>query len=85
MRWTADDAYLLAQGSGDMMPQLLPVGLVDKLRLLIYPFVLGRWKRLFGDNAQASSFMLANSISAASEMRLTRYVAGSGEVQTGSF
>jgi dihydrofolate reductase len=51
---------------------------------MIYPVVLGRGKRLFGDNAQPSAFSLTHSTSTASGVLLTRY-ARSGEVRTGSF
>lgn len=70
--------------SADMVRQLLAAGLVDELWLMIYPIVLGRGKRLFGDNAQPSAFTLAHSISAPSGVLLTRY-ARSGEVRTGTF
>jgi dihydrofolate reductase len=40
-----DGANLLTWGSGDMMRQMLATGLVDELRLLIYPVVLGHGKR----------------------------------------
>ena len=79
-----DGANLLTWGSADMVRQLLAAGLVDELRLMIYPVVLGRGKRLFGDNAQPSAFTLANSISTPSGVLLTRY-ARSGEVRTGAF
>ena len=79
-----DGANLLTWGSGDMMRQLLAAGLVDELRLLIYPVVLGRGKRLFDDDAQASSFTLADSNKAASGVLITRYVRG-GEVRTGTY
>ena len=36
-----DGVNLLTHGSGDMVRQLLAAGLVDELRLLIYPVVLG--------------------------------------------
>ncbi|HMN29492.1 MAG TPA: dihydrofolate reductase family protein [Caldilineaceae bacterium] len=77
-------ANLLTHGSGDMVRQLLAVGLVDELRLLIYPVLLGRGKRLFGDNAQVSAFTLAYSTSTPSGVLITRYVR-SGEVRTGTF
>src|SRR5215467_8267515 len=56
-----DGGYLLTHGSGDMVRQLLAAGVVDELRLLIYPVLLGPGKRLFGDNAQASALTLAHS------------------------
>jgi len=50
----------------------------------IYPVILWRGKRLFGDNAQPSAFTPAHSISTPSGVLLTRY-ARSGEVRTGAF
>ena len=79
-----DGADLLTHGSGDMVRQLLAAGLVDELQLMIYPVVLGRGKRLFGDNAQASAFTLAHSTRAPGGVLITRYVR-SGEVRTGTF
>jgi dihydrofolate reductase len=79
-----DGANLLTWGSGDMVRQLLAAGLVDELRLLIYPVVLGRGKRLFGDNAQGAAFTLVHSTSTPGGVLITRYVR-SGEVRTGIF
>jgi len=79
-----DGVNLLTHGSGDMVRQLLAAGLVDELRLLIYPVVLGRGKRLFGDNAQVSAFTLAHSTSTPRGVLITRYVR-SGEGRTGAF
>lgn len=74
----------MTHGSGDMVRQLLAAGLVDELRLLIYPVLLGRGKRLFDDNAQPSAFALAHSTSTPSGVLVTRYVR-SDEVRTGTF
>jgi len=79
-----DGADLLTWGSGEMVRQLLAAGLVDELRLLIYPVVLGRGKRLFDDNARASAFTLAHTSSTPCGVSITRYVR-SGEVRTGAF
>ena len=79
-----DGANLLTWGSGDMVRQLLAAGLVDELWFLIYPVILGRGKRLFGDNAQASAFTLTHSTSTPGGVLITRYVR-SGEVRTGTF
>ena len=67
-----------------MVRQLLAAGLVDELRLLIYPVVLGRGKRLFGDNARASAFTVAHSNSTPGGVLITHYLRG-GEVRTGTF
>ncbi|MDF9773825.1 dihydrofolate reductase family protein [Pseudomonas baetica] len=79
-----DGPQLLTQGSGDLVRQLLAAGLVDELRLMIHPILLGRGKRLFGDNAQASAFTLQNSISSPGGVLIARYIR-SGEVRTGTF
>jgi len=79
-----DGADLLTWGSGDMLRQLFAAGLVDELRLTIYPVILGRGKRLFDDNAQPSAFTLAHSTIADSGAMLASYVR-SGEVRTGTF
>src|SRR5262245_13179288 len=78
------DVNLLTHGSGDMVRQLLAAGLVDELRLMIYPLVLGRGKRLFDDGAQVSAFTLAHSASTPGGVLITRYVR-SGEVRTRAF
>jgi dihydrofolate reductase len=77
-------ANLLTWGSADMVRQLLAAGLVDELQLMICPIVLGRGKRLFGDDAQPSAFTVAHSTSTPGGVLLTRY-ARSGEVRTGTF
>lgn len=79
-----DGADLLTFGSGDMGRQLLAVGLVDELRLVIYPVMLGRGKRLFGDDALASAFTLAHSIATPGGVLINRYLRD-GEVRTGTF
>lgn len=79
-----DGADLLTWGSGEMVRQLLAAGLVDEMQLMIHPIVLGRGKRLFGDDAHASAFKLAHSTKTRDGVLITRY-ARSGDVRTGSF
>lgn len=79
-----DGANLVTWGSADLVRQLLAAGLVDELRLMIYPVVLGRGKRLFGDNARPSAFTLATSAVTRSGVMLARYERG-GEVRTGTY
>jgi dihydrofolate reductase len=67
-----------------MVRQLLAAGLVDELRLMTYPVVLGRGKHLWDNNAQPSAFTLAHSIITRSGVLVTRY-ARTGEVRTGTF
>ncbi|WP_309572580.1 dihydrofolate reductase family protein [Deinococcus sp.] len=42
-----DGPYLLVYGSGTLVQGLLRHGLVDELRLMVFPLVLGSGKRLF--------------------------------------
>jgi dihydrofolate reductase len=77
-------ADLLTFGSGDMVRQLLAAGLVDELRLVIYPILLGRGKRLYGEDALASAFTLAHSVSTPGGLLVARYLRD-GDVRTGTF
>jgi len=45
--------YILVQGSGSLVKPLLEAGLVDELRLLINPAVVGKGERLFPDGITA--------------------------------
>ena len=71
-------------GSSEMVRQLLAAGLVDELRLMVYPVVLGPGKRLFGGDALPSTFTLARSVTSPTGVLLTRYQRG-GEVRRGTF
>lgn len=79
-----DGGYLLIHGSGETVRRLFAAGLVDELRLFIYPILLGQGKRLFGDNARPSAFRLAHAITTPSGVLITQYLRD-GEVRTGSF
>ena len=79
-----DGPDLVTQGSSELVRQLLATDLVDELRLLTYPILLGRGKRLFDGRAQASAFRLEASKTSPTGVLVTRYVRD-GEVRTGSF
>jgi dihydrofolate reductase len=49
-------------GSGDLLQTLMREGLVDRFLLSIHPLVLGRGRRLFGDDAQRRAFRLVTSV-----------------------
>jgi len=52
---------ILVAGSATLVRTLLEHDLVDELRLMVYPIVLGSGKRLFGDSASAKTFRLVES------------------------
>jgi dihydrofolate reductase len=51
---------ILVAGSAQLVQSLLTLGLVDELRLMVFPIVLGAGKRLFGDGA-AAAFTLVDT------------------------
>ncbi len=53
---------LLVQGSSTLYPQLLNVGLLDRLIVQTYPVVLGQGKRLFGEGILPFSLRLLHSV-----------------------
>ena len=52
---------LLVFGSGDLVQTLLEGGLVDELRLMIHPIVLGGGRRLFPDGTMQTALELVDS------------------------
>ena len=79
-----DGPDLVTQGSSDLLHQLLATDLVDELRLLTYPVLLGRGKRLFDDGTRASAFRLDHSRTTPTGVIVGRYLRD-GDVRTGSF
>ena len=79
-----DGPDLIVQGSTELNQILLADGLADELRVLFFPLLLGKGKRLFGEGiAPANLKMTASKISESGVM-LATYVPD-GEVVTGSF
>jgi len=52
---------ILVAGSATLVRTLIENDLVDELRLMVFPTVLGGGKRLFGDSASAKAFRLIES------------------------
>jgi dihydrofolate reductase len=79
-----DGPELQVHGSSDLIQTLLAHGLVDELRLKVYPIVLGSGKRLFGDGTIPAGLELVSSQASASGVTIATYRAGS-DIRYGSF
>jgi dihydrofolate reductase len=55
------DGDIVVHGSARLVQTLLDHGLVDELRLMVFPVVLGAGKRLFGDTSAKKRLRLADS------------------------
>ena len=75
---------LLTQGSSQLLQTLLKHDLVDRFQLLIYPLVLGKGKRLFGDGTIPTALTLLDSKTSPSGVTILTYERA-GMVKAGSF
>ena len=57
----ATDGTVLVAGSGTLVATLLANDLVDELRLMVFPTILGRGKRLFPDGIDRRKFRLVEA------------------------
>jgi dihydrofolate reductase len=55
------DGVILVAGSAQLVQTLVEHDLVDELRLMVFPVVLGSGKRLFGETTDKKSLELADS------------------------
>lgn len=75
---------LLIQGSGELIQTLLAHDLIDQFRLLTYPVLLGKGKRLFGSGTLPGRLTVTNSTVSPSGVVIVTYERA-GDVKTGSF
>jgi len=78
-----DGGELQVHGSAGLVQTLLKEDLVDELRLVVFPVVLGEGKRLFGEGAIPRSWRLASQATTGSGAIMAAYQRV-GEVETGS-
>jgi len=62
---------------------LLAHNLVDEFIMMIHPIILGKGKRLFNDEASATSFQLIESVTSSKGVIFAKYQRF-GEVKTGT-
>jgi dihydrofolate reductase len=55
------DGNIVVHGSAQLVQTLLEHGLVDEVRLMVFPVVLGTGKRLFGDTSDKRTLRLKES------------------------
>jgi dihydrofolate reductase len=68
-----DGGELHVHGSGRLVQTLLRAGLVDELRLLIFPVTLGTGKRLSGTGTVPAGWRLASSSATSAGVLIATY------------
>jgi dihydrofolate reductase len=79
-----DGPELQVHGSGNLIQTLLPHGLIDEFRLLIFPLVLGKGKRLFDGGTVPAGFQVTSSEVSSTGVVMATYRTGA-EIKYGSF
>jgi dihydrofolate reductase len=79
-----DGPELQVHGSSNLIQTLVRHGLVDEFRVWIFPVVLGRGKRLFGEEAPPGALKLVDSQVSSTGVVMATYEPA-GEVPIGSF
>ena len=79
-----DGPDLLIQGSSDLIQTLLKHGLIDEFTVLVFPLLLGKGKRLFGEGTVPSGLKWS-SRSPTRPASIVATYRPDGEVKTGSF
>ena len=79
-----DGPTLLTQGSSQLLQTLLKHDLIDRFQVLIYPLVLGKGKRLFGNGTIPTALKLLDSKISPSGVTILTYERA-GMIKPGSF
>jgi dihydrofolate reductase len=67
------DGEIVVYASGGLVPALIDLELVDELRLMIYPVVLGAGRRLFGETSSAKPLRLVGTRTVGEALTLLTY------------
>jgi dihydrofolate reductase len=70
------DGVILVAGSAQLVQGLIEHDLVDELRLMVFPVVLGSGKRVFGESADKLSLKLADSKTVGDGIAILTYERG---------
>lgn len=79
-----DGPTLMTQGSTQVIQALLKHDLVDRFTLLVYPLMLGKGKRVFGDGTVPSALKLVDSKTTPRGVTVSTYERD-GAIKTGTF
>jgi len=80
----ADGGELQVHGSPGLIQTLLANDLVDELKVMVFPVVVGEGKRLFGEGAIPTAWKLVESSTTDAGVVVLRYQRD-GELKTGTF
>ena len=72
------DGDIVVHGSAQLVQGLLEGGLVDELRLMVFPVVLGAGKRLFGETSDKRPLKLTDSRTVGDGVTIQVYAAATG-------
>lgn len=79
-----DGPNLLIQGSTVLIQTLLKHDLIDEIDVMVFPLILGKGKRMFGEGAIPAALKLVDSKASSTGVVMSRY-RREGEIKTGSF
>jgi dihydrofolate reductase len=80
----SDGPDIQVWGSSQLVHLLLENDLVDELRIMTYPLIVGEGKKVFADGAMPAAFTLTKSSTGTSGVIVAWYKRA-GDIQTGSF
>ena len=79
-----DGPELQVHGSATLLQTLIGAGVVDEFRVWVFPLVLGKGKRLFGDGTVPEGLELVDAKVSSTGVIMTAYRTGA-EIKAGSF